>query len=103
MSADYTLWKPKTKEKLKLWTGYWNEILDMPDCKLMKLTASKDHISKKLKEFGYRDPELLLKEIMDFCDDEVVLTNDCGEEWFDEIDVYNGIKDTYKEVGEYFK
>jgi len=101
MGADYTIWKPKTKEKFLLWTGEWGEILDRKDCVLSPLTVDKNYIINKLEYYHYGFPEKLANKILDFCkNDDVVLTNDCGEEYFDEFDVYNGIKDTYKVVGD---
>lgn len=106
MSADYTLWKPKIKEKFLLWSGEWNDILNLKDCQLQKLTVTKDFIIDKL--YCYFDnlvPDsyiiALAQRIIDFCgDDEIVLTNDCGKEYFSDEDIFYGIKDTYKIVGE---
>lgn len=101
MGADYTIWKPKTKERFLLWTGPWNEILDLEDCKLTKLTTSLDYIINKMKYYQFSDVNRKVQAILDFCgDDEIVLTNDCGKEYFSEEDVFYGIKDTYKVIGD---
>lgn len=100
MGADYTIWKPATKERFLLWTGSWNEILNLEDCKLTKLKTSLDYIITKLEYYHYSNPLGKAQAILWFCgDDEIVMTNDCGKEYFSEEDVYNGIKDTYKTVG----
>jgi hypothetical protein len=101
MGADYTIWKPKTKERFLLWTGAWTEILDLEDCKLTKLTTSLDYIVSKMEYYHFSDANRKAWAILDFCgDDEIVLTNDCGEEYFSEEDIFYGIKDTYKIVGD---
>ena len=84
-----------------LWTGAWTEILDLEDCKLTKLTTSLDYIINKMKYYHFSDANRKAQAILDFCgEDEIVLTNDCGEEYFSEEDVFYGIKDTYKIVGD---
>ena len=101
MGADYTIWKPKTKERLLLWTGEWPEILDIRDCELTVLKINREYIISKLEYYEFELPEKVAGIILDFCgDDEVVLTNDCGREYFSEEDVYNGIKDTYNVVAD---
>ena len=101
MGADYTIWKPKTKERFLLWTGSWNEILDLKDCELTKFTTCLDYIVSKMEHYCFSDVVRKAQAILDFCgDDEIVLTNDCGEEYFSEEDVFYGIKDTYKIVGD---
>lgn len=104
MSADYTLWKPKTKERFLLWSGEWNDILDLKDCQLQKLSITKQQLLKNLSSYypsrtnGFI--KSLAQRIIDFCgDDEIVLTNDCGKEYFSDEDIFYGIKDTYKIVG----
>lgn len=100
MGADYTIWKPATKERFLLWTGAWNEILNLDDCVLKKFTTSKSWIVTKMEYYHYSDVDRKAQAILDFCgNDEIVLTNDCGKEYFSEEDVYNGIKDTFKIVG----
>jgi len=100
MGADYTIWKPSTKERFLLWTGAWNEILNLEDCKLTKLRTSKSWIVTKMEYYHFSDVNRKAQVILDFCgEDEIVLTNDYGEEYFSEEDVYNGIKDTFKIVG----
>ncbi len=100
MSADYTLWKPKTKEKFLLWNGEWEDILGLEDCKLTKFETSKEYILSKLNHYGYESKAALslVDKILNFCDDEIVLTNDCGREYFSDDDIFNGIKDTYKVI-----
>lgn len=104
MGADYTTWKPKTKERFLLWTGAWNEVLDLEDCKLTKLITSLDYIISKMEYYHFSDANRKARAILDFCrDDEIVLTNDCGKEYFSEEDVFFGIKDTYKVIGDITK
>lgn len=104
MGADYTLWKPKTKERFLLWTGAWNEILDLEDCKLKKLTTGLDYIVRKMEYYQFSDANRKAQAILYFCgDDEILLTNDCGKEYFSEEDVFYGIKDTYKVIGDITK
>lgn len=65
------------------------------------MTVDKNYIINKLEYYHYEFPEKIANKILVFCkNDDVVLTNDCGKEYFDEFDVYNGIKDTYKVVGD---
>lgn len=104
MGADYTIWKPMTKEKFLLWTGPWNEILDLEDCKLTKLTTSLDYTVSKMEYYRFSDVVRKAQVILDFCgEDEIVLTSDCGKEYFSEEDIFYGIKDTYKVIGDITK
>lgn len=101
MGADYTLWKPETQEKFLLGTGQWNEILDLPDCTLTKLKTQKHYIVSKMRYYEFDDIDKKAQALIDFCGQgEIVLTNDCGKEYFNELDVYNGIKDKFKIIGD---
>ena len=101
MGADYTIWKLKTKERLILWTGIWNDILNIRDCELTVLRTNREHIISKLRYYEFQFPEKVADIILDFCgDDKIVLTSDCGREYFSEEDVYNGIKDSYNIVAD---
>lgn len=101
MGADYTLWNIDDKKKIKLPYGDWNYILNIESCILGILNTNKEYMISQLEhyEYSHKEAEIITEQIINFCGTHcVVLTSDCGKEYFDEKDVYEGIKDTFKEV-----
>lgn len=101
MGADYTLWNIDDKKKMRLPYGDWNCIFNIESCILGILDINKEYTIGQLEHYKYshNEAEIIIDKIINFCGiKRIVLTSDCGEEYFNEEDIYNGIKDAFEEV-----